>query len=204
VGRGRSESKAPDCSYLDQRLGDFLDLVAAHEPAPGGGAVTAITAALAAGLVAMAARYSAGEMADADRLAYDAERLRHRAAGLADDDAEAYGAVIAAYQAVRRSGSSDRQEVHRALRRATEVPLEVVDIAAETARLAAVLTAGGKRDIRGDAAAALVLAEAATRSAAQLVAINVKAYGGDEELSRRAEAGATAARHAVALHPNLR
>ena len=45
-------------SLLDLRVADLLDAVAAREPAPGGGAVAALAAALAGGLVSMANRFS--------------------------------------------------------------------------------------------------------------------------------------------------
>lgn len=203
MGRAQGEDRPTADCYLEHRLDAFLDLVAAHKPAPGGGSAAAVTVSLAAALVAMAARYSVGELANADRLVDDADRLRRRAAGLADDDAEAYGAVIAAYQADRQSGSADPQEVRRALRHAADVPLEVAEIGAATAVLAARLAAEGKRDVRGDATVALLLAEAATRSAAHLVTLNIKAGGGDAELTRRAVdcvAGAHAAAD-TASHP---
>ncbi len=186
-------------SYLDHGLGEFLDLVAKRRPAPGGGAVTAVTVSLAASLVAMAARYSADRIADGRGLVDEAERLRMRVAGLADADADAYGAVIAAYDSVRESDHVDtREQLRVALTRAAEVPLEVAEIGAETARLAARLAVEGKRDVKGDAATALLLAEAAMRSAAHLVAINVEAGGGDTELVRRAGVCVMTARDAAA------
>jgi len=186
-------------SYLDHGLGEFLDLVAKRQPAPGGGAVTAVTVSLAASLVAMAARYSADRIDDGWGLVDEAERLRARAASLADADAKAYGAVIAAYDSVRGSDDVDmREQLRVALTCAAEVPLEVAELGAATARLAALLVADGKRDVRGDAVTALLLAEAATRSAAGLVAINVEAGGGDPEFVRRTARCVTTARDAAA------
>lgn len=173
--------------YQDHRLDDFLELVAKKEPAPGGGAVAAVAVSLAGSLVAMAARYSTECVDGGEQLVEQAERLRGRASGLADADADAYGAVMAAYAAAGEgSGADDREQIRAALTRASEVPLEVAEIGAETARLAGRLAAEGKRDVRGDAMTALLLAEAATRAAAHLVAINVEAGGGDDILLRRA------------------
>jgi methenyltetrahydrofolate cyclohydrolase len=180
------------------RLGEFLDLVAKREPAPGGGAVSAVTVSLAASLVAMAARYSVDVLDGDESIVEMAERLRASSAALADEDAEAYGAVIAAYASARNRESSDRQEVRTALMRAAEVPLEIAELGAETARLAALVAVEGKRDVRGDATSALLLAEAATRSAAYLVAVNVDAGGGDDGLVRRATDCLAIARAAAA------
>ena len=184
--------------YVDYRLGDFLDLVARKEPAPGGGAVAALTVSLAAGLVAMAARYSADRLEDGKALVEEAERLRATAARLADDDADAYGAVIAAYGARHGDERLRREQAEAALTRATQVPLQVARLGVETAQLARRLAVEGKRDVRGDAATALFLAEAATRSAAHLVALNVQTGGGDEQLVREAAEAAGTARDAAA------
>jgi len=183
--------------YVDHSLGEFLDLVAKRQPAPGGGAVAAVTVSVAASLVAMAARYSADLLDGGGALIDDAERLRAGAANLADDDAEAYGAVIAAWAASRRDGRSRRQQVDAALTRAAGVALEVAELGAETARLAGRLAVEGKRDVRGDAATALLLAEAATRAAARLVALNVETGGGDGHLVGRAGDSVATAREAA-------
>jgi len=135
----------------------------------------------------MAAHYSAVEMHDADALIGDAERLRARAAHLADLDADVYRTVIEAHAAARDGDGRDGGgQVRAALLRAAEVPLEVAELGGETARLAGRLAVEGKRDVRGDAVTALLLAEAATRSAAHLVAVNVEACSGPITLVRRA------------------
>lgn len=76
-----SEAELPD--YAELPLGRFLEMVASREAAPGGGASAAVAVALAAALAGMAARLSADHLADATGLAERADRLRHRAAPLA-------------------------------------------------------------------------------------------------------------------------
>ena len=132
--------------------------------------MAAVTASLAAGLVAMAGPESPD----------DVDALRRRAAALADEDAAAYSEVVQA----RRAGAS----VTDALTRATEVPLEIAATAAEIARCAAEVFVTGRSSIRGDVRTALLLAEAATCSAAYLVEINVEAGGGTRELVERVRA----------------
>ncbi len=153
-------------SLLDLRVADLLDAVAAREPAPGGGAVAALAAALAAGLVSMANRFSE---VGAER----PEELRAAAAVLADADAAAYDSYLRAARSARRSG--DRDAARAALDAATDVPLAVLDVAAEVARLAAAVTADGNQRLRGDATAAVLMASAAAEIAAVLVRENVGA-----------------------------
>ena len=174
-------------SYLDEALGRFLDRLARRDPTPGGGAAAALTVSLAASLVAMAARYSTPQIADGQMLVERAESLRRRVRHLADDDARAFAGVLAANATGRAGGSDEGRLRAAALLRATEVPLEVAEIGAQTAQLAVVLAVNGKPDVRGDAATALLLAEAGTRAAAHLVSVNVEAQaarGGDVDGSR--------------------
>jgi formiminotetrahydrofolate cyclodeaminase len=153
-------------SLLDQRVADLLDAVAAREPAPGGGAVAALAAALAAGLVSMADRFS-------DTGAERPEQLRAAAAVLADADAAAYDGYLRAARSARASG--DRDAVRSALDTATDVPLAVLDIAAEVARLAIAVATDGNQRLRGDATAAVLMASAAAEIAAVLARENVGA-----------------------------
>ncbi len=179
---------ARDTSYLEQPLGQFLDLVASKEPAPGGGAVAAVTVALAAGLVGMAARFSEGRLPESERLADAADSLRHRAALLAEEDAEAYRAVLAALTLPREPDpESRRARVREALQQAAEVPLCIAVIGAEVAERAAQLADQGNPNLRGDAVTAALVAEAAVRSAAELVRINVEMGKLDVDLLRAAD-----------------
>jgi len=143
--------------------------------------VAAVTAALAAGLVAMAGP----ENPD------DVDALARRAAALADEDAAAYSEVVQA----RRTGAP----VADALTRATEVPLEIAATATEIARCAAETFRTGRHSVRGDVRTALLLAEAATCSAAALVEINVEAGGGTRDHVDRARAHIAAAQEAREL-----
>lgn len=174
-------------SYGGHSLDEFLGLVAAREPAPGGGAVAAVTVSLAASLVTMAARYSVRQFPAGAQVVADAGQWRRRALRLADDDAQAYRAVIAAYEATHGEAPADRRERLRlTLRRAAEVPLEITVVGVATARAGAALVTDGNNRVVGDGAAGVLLADAAVRSAAHLVTINVRNGGCDEELVRQA------------------
>jgi len=186
-------------SYLDGTLGRFLDQVSSKQPAPGGGAAAAVTVAMAAGLVGMAARFAVDHLADATDIVSCAEVLRRRVAPLAQTDADAYRGYLAATRLPREpKPEARRRQIRAALSRAADVPLTVAEIAADVADLAAVLAAGGNPNLRGDAVTAALLAEAGARSAACLVEINVGT--GDQRAVRAgnlAHAAAGAARRAM-------
>jgi formiminotetrahydrofolate cyclodeaminase len=153
--------------FGERTVEEFLADVAARRSAPGGGAVAAVTAAAAAGLVAMSARYSTADGAAA--LAEDADRERVAVLPLADADAAAYGEVLAAMRAP--DGESGR--VRAALEQAADVPLRIAQAGARVARIGAAVAADGNPNLLGDVRAAVLLAEAAARAAAELVRINV-------------------------------
>jgi formiminotetrahydrofolate cyclodeaminase len=176
---------------------DLLHQLAARTPAPGGGGAAALTAALAAGLAAMAARFSTTHLPEAETIARQADQLRERAATLADEDAAAYQAVLDAY-ALPRDAAGRRDQIRRALHGAATVPLEITGIAAQLAGLAAGLAARGNPNLRGDAITAAYLAEASARSAAALVDINVRLGSLPDGPSRRAACAVTAAQAAAA------
>jgi formiminotetrahydrofolate cyclodeaminase len=184
-------------SFLDQPVRGFLDQVAARTPAPGGGVAAAVTGAMAAGLVAMAARFSARQLPAAGDVADQADELRRRLDQLADMDARAYAAVL---DAGRQAGDDGRQpgdngrrreRTREALLGAAHVPLEIAGIGARVARLAVRVAEAGNPNLRGDAVTGAVLAAASARSAACLVDINVRLGGLDAELSQRAAQAAT-------------
>jgi formiminotetrahydrofolate cyclodeaminase len=131
---------------------------------------------MAAGLVAMAARFSARQLPEAGDLADEADRARYMASQLVDMDARAYTAVLAARGPERK----------QALLGAAMIPLEMAAIGAKVAGLAVRVAEAGNPNLRGDAVSGAVLAAASARSAARLVDINVRLGGLDPELSRRA------------------
>ena len=144
----------------------------ARTPAPGGGAVAAIAASLAAGLTAMAARFAPDEWERRAEVVGRAEELRARVEPLADADAEAYGAFMA-----------DRTDEN--VERIIAIPFELAEIAAEVAELAALVAAEGNPNVTGDAAAGADLAAAAASVGARLVRINASA----RRRARRARRG---------------
>jgi methenyltetrahydrofolate cyclohydrolase len=178
-------------SLLDLTVRELLDATAARTPGPGGGAAVALTTALAAALAGMAARF--GDGTEAER----ADTLRAAVAPLADADAVAYRAYLAARRLPR--DDPGRAEAVAAARRETiAVPALITEIAGAVAELAAGLTRSGNPYLRGDATAAVQLAAAAGTAAAELIAENVTGDVGAAERDRAREIGAAARRLAEA------
>lgn len=185
--------------FRGQRLGEFLDAIAAETPAPGGGAVAAVVAAAAAGLVAMAGRFSLEQWDDAATVVERADELRRRLVPLAPADAQAFEEVLTAMRLPKDLEPEVRNAtIGHALARAAEIPLEIAKEASEVATLGALVAENGNVNLRGDAVAGALLAEAAVRVAANLVEINLATRPDDARVVRAREhvaaAGAAAER----------
>lgn len=165
---------------------DFLDAMATDDAAPGGGAAAAVSVAMAAALVGMAARLSTRHLDAADTLAEQADELRRRAAPLADEDAAAYATVLQAFQLPRDDAETRRQRIREALSQAADVPLVIADAGRHVQQLAVQLADGGNPNLAGDAATAASLAGAATRAAAYLAELNLFQAGIDDDRRRHA------------------
>lgn len=183
---------APD-QYLDLPLNRFLDQLAGPAPVPGGGGAAALAVATAAGLSAMAARLSAGRLADADALTIEAERIAAAAASLIQADADSYLRVIEALRLPRDDAHTRRRQIAAALSAASAVPMQIAELAVPVARAAAQVAAAGNPNLRGDAITGALLAAAGARAAAALVAINLAGAPDDDRPARAAQLAAQAA-----------
>jgi methenyltetrahydrofolate cyclohydrolase len=162
----------------DQTIGTFLDNLAARQAAPGGGAIAALSAAQAAALLAMVARYSDGarysEHAGTITAVIDeADQIRNACLQLAADDAAAFGSVTAAYGLPRETAEQKQARsaaVSAALVEAAAPQAAVITAAARLAELIETLLPVGNRNIITDLAAG---AEA-LRAAVGIARVNVE------------------------------
>ena len=136
------------------RVDELLAAIGERTPAPASGAATALTAALAASLAELSARY-AGEEADAER----ANALAAELVALGDADAAAYAAFMA-----------DRNEETRA--EIIRVPEEIARRADEVAEIAQHAAGKVSPSVAGDAGASAELARAAAGVARGLAELN--------------------------------
>ena len=174
---------ADTVDLLSLSVDEFLTRLAATGPIPAGGAAAAVTTAMSAALVAMVGRASTA-WPEANGIVAQAEAVRARVAPLAAEDSEAYAHVL---EVLREAGSPPDERDARlgeALLRAADLPLAIADAAADAGVLAAEAAVHCSAAVRGDALAAALLAEAAARSAAELVAINLALQPDDARIAR--------------------
>jgi formiminotetrahydrofolate cyclodeaminase len=192
-------------SFLAQPVEELLDGIASETPAPGGGSVSALVVAMAAGLVAMAARFSLDHWEGAEQAAARADELRVGTTPLAPGDSAAYEEVLTAMRLPTNLEPEVRNTtIGNALARAAEIPLEIAGRAARVAELAAQVAEYGNPNLRGDAVAGALLAAGAARASANLVEINLGTTASDERVAiarSRVTAAQEAADRALAVGP---
>jgi methenyltetrahydrofolate cyclohydrolase len=189
-------STLPGEAFADRRVRDLLDALEQPQAVPAGGTAAALVAASAASVVTMVARSSI-EWPEGGGIAAQARHLRSRLVPLAEANADALEAALAALAGSTETHQERRDaELGRALARAAELPLEIAEAAADVAGLASLAAERGDPRSRLDAVVAAVLAEGATAAAAGLVERNLAIRGDDERSTRAAEAkqAASAAR----------
>ena len=185
---------------LDAPIRTLLDSLSSDDPAPAAGSTAALVVAMAAALVLKVARTS-DDWPDRPAVIAQADRLLQRTMPLAQSDADAYEEALA----VLRLPDQLEQEVRnmaigQVFARAAEIPLVIAEAGADVACLAEAAAERGALDRRGDAVAAALLAGAATRAAANLVALNLTVTPEDERALRASavsEVAEAAARNAA-------
>jgi formiminotetrahydrofolate cyclodeaminase len=165
----------------EQSLGDWLDSLASGAPAPGGGAVAAMHAAMAAGLVSMVCELTVGRPKYAEHEATmraalaEAGERRREAVELADADAKAFTGVTEAYRLPKGTDeekTARRAAIQAALVGAAAVPARTAALAGEILELAMRIRAGANVNVLSDVAVAAVSARAAMQAAAVNVEVN--------------------------------
>lgn len=157
---------------------DFIEATASSDPTPGGGSTAALAGALAAALAQMVAGLTVGrkkysEVSDqAQDILQQASQLREALTRAIDEDTAAFNAVMAAY----RNKDLDQDQRAAAIEAATigaaDVPLRVAELSVQAAELASSIAGIGNVNAVTDAAAGVLLAQAAVQVAGLNVKIN--------------------------------
>ena len=168
--------------YASQKKADFLDDLADGNPTPGGGSAAAYSAAMGAGLVAMAARLSIGrkkyaKVEDAMKeILEKAESLREKLTRAVDEDAASFTAIMQAFK-LPKEGDEEKaarsQAIQEASLYATRVPLQTARDAVFVMELVLKVATKGNSNAITDGASGAAMARAALTSAGYNVRINI-------------------------------
>jgi formiminotetrahydrofolate cyclodeaminase len=167
---------------VDQSVTTFLDRLSSSAATPGGGSAAAIIGAMGAALVGMMCNLTIGKKNYADvegemrTVLDDAEALRRRLVDMVAEDIAAFDGLMAAYGLPKENDEQKAQRgaaIQAGLKAATEAPLACARASAEVISLALRAAKVGNISVISDAGVGALAAQAALRSAALNVFINV-------------------------------
>jgi len=166
----------------------FNDLLSTDSPAPGGGSVAALNAALSGSLTAMVANLSGGKkkFKDVEAEAYDlaekGQRVKEMALDAIDKDTEVFYEMM---DAMKLPKKTDEQKAFRftaiqeATKKAIEIPLETLEIAFDAVKISEAISKIGNPNAISDAGVAAINANAAAKGAYLNININMQAIEDD-------------------------
>lgn len=152
---------------------EYIDEVASGAPTPGGGSVAALSGVLGVALIGMVCRGTIGKRKfkeyteELKRVLEEVDRLRCELLNLAKEDSQAFQDVLIAY----RSGDDEKREA--SLRRATLVPLEVVERSMEGLGLAKVVAEIGNPNAITDVGCGVLQLKAAVKGGIYNARVNL-------------------------------
>ena len=160
-------------------IDEYLARLASRSATPGGGAAAALTSAQGAALIMMVANLTIGKPAYAEfeelnkEVLGEAEVLLKSLTEGADNDADAFGKVSAAY-ALPKDDENRAAEIASASVLAAEAPLMVMEDSLAALRLAAKLKGRSNKNLESDIYVAALCLYAGIKSAKVNVDANLK------------------------------
>ena len=169
-------------ALVDRSLRDLLAAFASSDPTPGGGSAAAAASAIGASLLMMVAGLpKTRNGSEAERTALTSAlitltRLQAHLADAIDADTAAYDQVVAAYKQPKATAAEQtarKAAIQRALHAATDVPLNVMRLSAESLQHARAVAADGHRPAASDVGVAIALLMAGLQGARLNVETNI-------------------------------
>jgi len=174
----------------------FLDELASQSPAPGGGSVAALSAALGSALTSMVCNLTVGKKKYADveselkAVLIRSDELRWKFTKLVDDDTYAFNKVMEAYGLPKETESQKALRsaaIQGATKEAALVPLSVMKHVVDAFALAGIVARKGNANSVSDAGVSALTLLAAAESAALNVKINLQAITDSDFVGWRSE-----------------
>jgi formiminotetrahydrofolate cyclodeaminase len=179
--------------FSEMALADLIDAFSSIDAVPGGGSAAALAGAVGTSLLIMVAglpKTKTGAPEETADLAEASSRLhplRDALLELVDLDSEAYKQVIEAFRLTKETEAEKaarKQVIDRAMRAATETPLDTMRACQQALRGAVVVAANGSRKTTSDVGVAIELLLAGLRGARMNVEINLSTLDDAPYISR--------------------
>ena len=180
----------------DMSVAELSALTASKAPAPGGGAIAAMTGAYGAALACMVASLTVGKAAyedvqeDMEALIKEAEELRLELLDAIQKDSSSFDAFMVALGMPKSSDeekTARSEAMQQAMKAAAEVPYQTALTASRIMPLAELAVRHGNAKAVTDGLVAAMMARTAVRSALLNVKINLESIKDDVYVSQMRE-----------------
>ena len=175
---------------------EFLDELASSSPAPGGGSVAALCGSLASALCSMVCRLTIGKKKYADvsdelqAVLEKTEFYRNEFTRLIDEDTKVFNLVMEAYNLPKETEedlAARSAAIEEALKKAVDVPMEVLKYTSEVIELAINVANKGNINSISDASVGALLLQSTGLSALYNILINLKSIQDHAYVSKKQE-----------------
>jgi len=166
-------------SFKSKACTEFIKELASKTPVPGGGGASALVGAVGVALGSMVANLTTGKQKyaefeeDIQGILKKAKNLQDRLMQLIDEDADVFLPLSKAY-AIPKDDPTRDEVMEKALKDATEVPLEIMKSCVDAIELHEELSTKGSVMALSDVGAGVVICKAAMQAASLNVFINAK------------------------------
>lgn len=169
-------------SLCSMKLDSFTDLLSTDAPAPGGGSVAALCAALSGALSAMVSNLTIGKKGYEDaqekvlQLAPQGQDIKLRAMQCIDADTDAFNAMMDATRLPHKTEEDKRHRdemIEKTTQKAILVPLRTMEISLQALEVAAQVVEVGNANALSDAGVAALTALTAAKAANYNILINL-------------------------------
>lgn len=163
----------------EKTIDEFSAMLASSAPVPGGGGVSALAAALGAGLGVMVGRLTIGKKKYAEheeemkKISEEAGRLQERLLELIDEDVRCFEPLSRAYSMPKDAPGRD-ELMEECLMLAASAPMEIAELSCRAIELMDSFACMGSVLAVSDAGCGAELCRAALRSAALNVYVNTR------------------------------
>ncbi|HEY1047011.1 MAG TPA: glutamate formimidoyltransferase [Bacteroidia bacterium] len=178
---------------IDMTVSAFVNETASESPAPGGGSVSALCAALGIGLGSMVANLSADKRGWEDKTeafsqqAEKAQAIKEELLYLIDEDTNAFNAIMNAFQ-LPKSNDDEKALRSKAIEEAsvyaTEIPLKTMKVAFSSISILEDMVINGNPNSITDAGVGLLCIKTAVRGAYFNVMVNAKGLKDKEKAAK--------------------
>jgi len=168
---------------INKKVSNFLDELASNSPTPGGGSVAALAGALGVALISMVGNLTVGKKKyedveeDIKKIIGSSEKLRYGLSQLIEEDVKVFNNFMATYKMPKETEDEKKvraEKIQESLIKAAKVPLKVAYKCLDILSLSKEVAEKGNINVISDAGVAVLMAEAALKSAILNVKINLR------------------------------